>query len=42
LTTKQLAKCGLDYRMQNKLATLNDMGSSFVEIADYIEKRVRG
>jgi len=42
LSTKQLAKCGLDHRMQKHLATMNDNGNSFTEIADYIEKRVRG
>jgi hypothetical protein len=42
LSPKQLAKCNLDYRMQNQLAKLNDNGSTFAEIADYIEKRVKG
>jgi hypothetical protein len=42
LSTKQLAKCGLDSRRQEFLAELNDGGSTFEEIADYVEKRVKG
>ena len=41
LNSVQLGTYGLDRRAQSKLADMNDAGSSFDEIADYIEKRLK-
>jgi len=39
---KHLNKIGLDYETASHLATMNDTGSDFKEIADWIEKNLEG